>query len=73
MWKIGFTFKILQINLYPLQRDPPPYLYTAAYEFYFVQSSVLGHQLILYSAGPLFSISPRRQTENEFLPELFTL
>jgi hypothetical protein len=40
VWKIGLILKILQINSYPLQRNPPPpYLYNAAYEFSIVQSS----------------------------------
>jgi hypothetical protein len=45
MSKFRFIFKILQTNFCPLQRTPPPNLYTAAREFSIVQSSVAGHQL----------------------------
>jgi hypothetical protein len=53
--------------------SPLPYLSTAAYEFSIVQSSAAGHQLTPCSAGPLFLISPHRQTENEFLSTHFSV
>lgn len=73
MEKIQFIFKILQITLYPLQRNLPSlYLYTAGYELSIVQRSAAGRELTPCSAGPPFPIS-RRQTENEFLITHFSL
>jgi hypothetical protein len=67
--KIGFIFKILQINFYrlPPSLPLPRSLYTTAYDFSIVQSSATGHQLTPCSADP-----PHRQTENEFLSTHFS-
>jgi hypothetical protein len=48
-------------------------LCTAACEISIFENSVADHQQIPYSAGPLFSISLHRQTENEFLSTHFSL
>lgn len=73
MWKVWFIAKILQNNFYLLQRTPLFYLCTATYEFSIVGSSAAAYQLSLSSTGPLFSISPRAQTANLFLPKTFLL
>ena len=64
--KIWFTHRILQFNSYPLQCTPLPYLHTAAFESFIVQSNAIANQSAGRSVALPFLPSPLQLMENGF-------